>query len=533
MMKVILADDEIQIRRGLKMKANWEEEGFEIAGEASNGKEALELVKETCADVVITDVRMPVMDGIEFAGRCSREFPHVKVIVLSGYSDFEYVRSSLVEGVKDYLLKPVAPNDLAEALRRVKEDIAADKKKKLESEQLTRLVHTQLEEMKEQCVLQLVKQGWSEFEEKRLHHFKLGFLADQMKKVQFFTADLRTAADSENELWLPFRMMCREIAGTYEKTAVFHDPSYAHMIHFLHCSDTYSPSAETIVKKVQTCVRKYLGAEAVIGLGSPVSVSELKSGYISSLLAWSQSAQDEKPQMTDGTLQKDASALSPHMEKKIAASIENGSMKEGILLLNETLDEAKARSVFSFSFTAGRLLLLLESLAVKYDMSRPEINERMWTCQQSIGELTSHQMVSEHITEFARRVILHVNVFRSSPNGLSIVENVRRYLELNYAQEVSLSTLAEQFHINSAYLSERFKLHVGKNFSDYLTELRIRHACELLTDKQLKVIDIAYLTGFSNSGYFSTVFKKQTGQTPAEYRKAALNLDEPGGHENR
>ncbi|UOK57428.1 response regulator [Bacillus sp. OVS6] len=127
MMKVIIADDEIQVRRGLKMKAKWEEEGFQIAGEASNGKEALQLVEEIKADLVITDVRMPVMDGIEFARRCHRKFPHVKVIVLSGYSDFEYVRSSLVEGVKDYLLKPVAPDELAGALRRVKEEIVLEK----------------------------------------------------------------------------------------------------------------------------------------------------------------------------------------------------------------------------------------------------------------------------------------------------------------------------------------------------------------------------------------------------------------------
>jgi two-component system response regulator YesN len=104
-------------------------------------------------------------------------------------------------------------------------------------------------------------------------------------------------------------------------------------------------------------------------------------------------------------------------------------------------------------------------------------------------------------------------------------------LDLNFANEVTLTSLAEQFHINSAYLSELFKLHIGQNFSDYLVEVRMKHACELLRDRQLKVIDIAFLTGYSNSGYFSTVFKKHVGQTPAEYRKSALNLDEMAGRE--
>ncbi|WP_224771268.1 response regulator transcription factor [Metabacillus idriensis] len=534
MMKVIIADDEIQVRRGLKMKADWEEEGFQIAGEASNGKEALQLVEETRADLVITDVRMPVMDGIEFAGRCHREYPHVKVIVLSGYSDFDYVRSSLIEGVKDYLLKPVAPNELAEALRRVKNEIVLEKKKQFESEKVSRLVHTQLEGMKEQYVLQLVKEEWSEpFAAERLQHLNLGFLAEEEKHVQFFTVELRASAEhSVKELWLPFRMLCKEMADQYEGTCTFYDAGYANMLHFLHCKDKKAPlETSSMVKKVQTYVRKYLQAETVIGVGKPASVTELKTGYISSLLAWSQSDPCAKSQIIDGTLHKEVFELSPDQEKKAANMIENGSLQECSKLIFDLLNEAKIKSMLSFSFAANRLLLMLESLAAKYDMDRAEMNQTMWTCQQSIGELTAHEKVIEQVTSFAHRIILLVRKSRSSPNGLAIVENVRRYLDLNFANEVTLTSLAEQFHINSAYLSELFKLHIGQNFSDYLVEVRMKHACELLRDRQLKVIDIAFLTGYSNSGYFSTVFKKHVGQTPAEYRKSALNLDEMAGRE--
>lgn len=524
MMKVILADDEIQVRRGLKMKANWEEEGFLIAGEASNGMEALQLVKEMKADVVITDVRMPVMDGIEFAGRCHREFPSVKVIVLSGYSDFDYVRSSLIEGVKDYLLKPVAPDELAGALRRVKEEIAAEKKKQLEADKMTRLVHTQLEEMKEQYILQLVKQDWTESAAERLHHFEMDFLANKENFVQFFTVELRSARYSVKELWLPFRMLCKEIAGTYDGACAFYDAGYASMIHFLQCSsDRNAFETSSMIKKVQTYAKKYLGAETVIGIGKQVPASELKTGYISALLAWSQSDPDEKSQVIDGTLHKELYELSPDLEKKAVNLIENGRMRECSMLIVDLLNEAKTKSMLSFSFAAGRFLLMLESLAVKYDLDREQMNQTMWTCQQSIGELTSHEKVIEQLTDFAHSIIQKVNKFRSSPNGLSVVQNVRRYLDLNFANEISLSVLADQFHINSAYLSELFKLHVGLTFSDYLVEVRMKHACRLLKDRQLKVIDIAYLTGYSNSNYFSTVFKKHIGQTPAEYRKNALN----------
>jgi two-component system response regulator YesN len=112
-----------------------------------------------------------------------------------------------------------------------------------------------------------------------------------------------------------------------------------------------------------------------------------------------------------------------------------------------------------------------------------------------------------------------VKEVRSSSSGSELVKKVRHFIEKHYANEITLSTLSKQFHINSAYLSEIFKTHVGKNFSDYLNDLRMENAKKLLMDPQLKIIDVAHLAGFSNSGYFSTVFKKNVGLSPAEYRK--------------
>ena len=137
MMKVLITDDEIQIRKGLRLKVDWEEEGFQIVEEASNGKEALEILQTMDIDIVITDMRMPIMDGVELAKHCHQEFPHVKVIVLSGYSDFDYVRNSMQQGVKDYLLKPVAPDELVEALRKIRKEVEEEKRKQVEIAQMS------------------------------------------------------------------------------------------------------------------------------------------------------------------------------------------------------------------------------------------------------------------------------------------------------------------------------------------------------------------------------------------------------------
>uniref|UniRef100_UPI001ABBD0A5 response regulator n=1 Tax=Enterobacter agglomerans TaxID=549 RepID=UPI001ABBD0A5 len=153
MLKVLITDDEMQVRLGLRMKINWEEEGFEIVGEASNGKEAIEWLRTEKINLIITDMRMPIMDGLELAQYCYTEFPQVKLIVLSCYSDYEYIRGSMKEGVKDYLLKPVSPDELEKTLRKIRKEIEKEKKKQADEAQMLHFVMTQFEVVQEQYLL--------------------------------------------------------------------------------------------------------------------------------------------------------------------------------------------------------------------------------------------------------------------------------------------------------------------------------------------------------------------------------------------
>ena len=528
MMKVVITDDEIQIRKGLKMKVDWEEEGFQIVGEASNGKETLDLLNSIDVDIVITDVRMPIMDGIEFAKQCNREFPHVKVIVLSGYSDFDYVRSSLIEGVKDYLLKPVAPDEIIESLYRIRSDIEKDKKKQLETEKMNKLVHSQLEEMKQQYILHLAKEELPDLNIAldRLQQLQLNEFTVKDVCVQFFTIEMR-AKDAHllKELWLPFTMICKEISREYDSTYCFYDANYTNMLHFIHRVDSgKGAQTTTIIQKVQKYVKSYLKIETVAGVGKIVAgIKEFKTGYISALLSWSQSQLGSHSQMIEGTDNKELYEFSPDVEKRLVNSIENVSIHDFKHNIKGILGETNNQSMMSFSFAASRVLFLLSSLATKYNLDTYESHHLIWNCQQSIWQLNTHTKVVDQLIKLAGLIMDKVQEARFSSNGSAIVKNVRKFLDMHYASEISLTTLSEQFHINSAYLSELFKYHVGQNFSDYLIQLRVENAKVLLKDRQLKIIDVAYLVGFSNSGYFSTVFKKHVGKTPAEFRKELTN----------
>ncbi|MCR8848127.1 response regulator [Rossellomorea sp. SC111] len=521
MLKVILVDDEIQIRRGLKWKVDWDEEGFVIAGEASNGKEALQVIEEVIPDLVLTDVRMPVLDGMQLVKALSGKYPEIKVIVLSGYADFEYVRSSLVEGVKDYLLKPVDPEELTAALRKSRGEIEEEKQRRMETDRMNKF---HAEEMREQYLLHLVKDEWAEknISGERLSQLKLDVLVGEDTVVQFITVEIRSS-DSEQvrDLFLPFKMLCRELSYKHEGIMSFYDTSYPNMIHFLCHHHSGGDQVPHFVQELQKNVRAYLNLETVIGLGKVVrGLSQLKNGYISALLSWSQSSADVMSQLIDGTSSKQTAEFTEDAEWKLSNSMEQGdfeSFKKHLLI---TLAECDRQSVMSYSFAASRVLFMLGSMARKYDLYTDDLKKKMWNCQLGIWELTSRDRVKGELLDLARMIAEKVSETRHSSNGIAIVENVRRYMDRHYTNEISLSSLADQFHINSAYLSEMFKELIGQNFSDYLVNLRMEKARSLLMDEQLKVIEIAHLVGYSNSGYFSTVFKKRFGLKPLDYRKS-------------
>ncbi|MEC1522141.1 response regulator [Neobacillus niacini] len=520
-MKVLIVDDEIQIRKGLRLKVDWDEEGFQLVEEASNGEEALGILQTKAIDVVITDMRMPIMDGVELAKRCHQEFSHVKVIVLSGYSDFDYVRNSLQQGVKDYLLKPVAPDELVEALRKIRKEVTDEKRKQAEIAQMSRLVHSHLQELQEQFILHLAKEEVLQLPivTERLQQLQLEELANENGKVQFITVEIRESHGSNRleELRLPFQLLCKEIAQQQKTAYVFTDPSYPNMVQFLTLIESNSPSTDQFVQHIQVNINKLLKLETVIGIGAIVNgLSEYRSGYISSLLAWSQSQLGSKSQVMDqSAASEEFFDFSPDFEKRITNSIENldfTAFKDNLQMVLE------GRSVMSFSFAANQVLFMLGSLAKKYDVETKDIQNTIWNCQQNIWKLYSQHKVKDDLIQLASLIIEKVRLARFSNKRL--IDSIRHYLDQHYASEISLTTLSSLFHINSAHLSETFKHHVGQNFSDYLVTLRMDKAKQLLKDKQLKIIDVSNLVGFSNSGYFSTVFKKHFGQTPVEFRNS-------------
>ncbi|WP_379134234.1 helix-turn-helix domain-containing protein [Paenibacillus sp. sgz500958] len=535
MYTVMLVDDEKGVRNSIKAKINWEEAGFCIVSEASSGSEALKLLEQgPLPHLVISDIRMPQMTGIEFIQICQNRYPDLRTAVLSGYSDFEYLKSAIKLGVKDYLLKPVARGELIELLARLSADLQSEFEEIQAAQRELVQKNEQLRMLQEHFLLQLVKEDWHSLSavKERLIQLQLAPLSVENLNARFLAVEMRIPPgrlsgweDRRDLLHLAFQMLCRETASQWRGIYPFADIAHSSIMYFLIATNDetqHSRLAEKFMEQLRSNISNVLRLDSVIGIGEPVTgINRLKNGYASCMLSWSQSTvHGQEGQETHGVLEMTHS-FTPEVERKLIQAIENLDMKAFHRQLDAIFKPDQETPVFAFTFLALRVLLLFSSVAKKFEIAGSALQQYLWNCQMMISGLESRGEVMGQIDVLAEQVMEEVKKTRFS-SGLQLAEAVRKYVEENFSYELTLSSLADMFHINETYLSGLFKQHVGITFSDYVTALRISKAEQLLRENELKLTDIAMLVGYSTSSYFSTCFKKSFGKSPKEYREEYL-----------
>ncbi|WP_410511337.1 response regulator [Paenibacillus sp. BR2-3] len=531
MYTIMLVDDEKGVRNSIKAKINWEEAGFRIISEASGGSEALKLLEEgPLPHVVISDIRMPQMNGIEFIKICKQRYPGLRTAVLSGYSDFEYLQAAIQLGVKDYLLKPVVRGELTEMLGKLAGDIRTEHANDHASQLELLQKNEQLRRLQEHFLLQLVKEEWYSLlaVKERLQQLQLASLAIDGLKAQFLAVEMRIPSgrisesqDRRDLLHLAFQMLCRETASKWGGIYPFLDIAHSSMMYFLivrEDGEQDNTHSEKFAAELKRNISDYLKLESVLGIGETmVGLNRLKNGYASCMLSWSQSTVHKQGENEHNGVLELTHAFTPEAERRLVQAIENLDMNAFRQQLQAIFSTESDTPMFAFTFLALRLLLLFSSVAKKFEIGGSSLQKYLWNCQMTISDYQSREEVMGQIYELSRLVMDEVKKTRFS-SGQHMIEAVRKYVEENFCYELTLSSLADMFHMNETYLSGLFKQHVGTTFSEYVTSLRLGKAEQLLKENELKLTDIAMLVGYSTSSYFSTCFKKSTGKSPKEYR---------------
>lgn len=534
MYKVLLVDDERQIRQGLKAKLNWNEHGFELCGEAADGKEALELISQLRPDVIITDIRMPIMDGISLLQSCSTAYPDVRFIVLSGYEEFNYVKAAMQHGASDYLLKPVIRKELASRLDTIRSALDTRHKERDVEKQLKRQLDSNYQRLREQFLLQTARAGaegkeWA----KEADRLGLGEILKSNTFIRFVTLEIKDTREGvkgstpDSLLLLAVYLMSRELLQLWgEEAHVFRDPAAPQLLHLVLKCETFGEGMLEQWLRTEFCpqLEQMLKVRAQMGIGIAVSgQTEWRRGYLSSRLQWMQQpavgSNHEGSSSDNYELKAETFELFPISEKQLTLAITEGDMPSFRRTLRALLEPNLPLTLQALSVRLLRLVLFLDGMALKHGLKLEETQHMISGLPESLWQCQTPDKAENLFVRIAEQLIWHVERGQQS-SGHDVVGQVVAYLQEHYADEdISLSRMASRFHLHVSYLSELFKKITGKNYSEYLTEIRMAKAKELAGDPRLRVSDISELVGFSNPNYFSQVFKKTTGLSPIDYRQ--------------
>jgi len=518
MIKVLIVDDEALVRIGIKTLIPWQELGFELIGEAPNGKRALEMVHQMSPDIIFTDIKMPVMNGIELIKQLKKEQNHAKVIILSAFDDFAFVKEAMKLGAEDYVLKlELEPEQMIHMLKELQA------KHSIQQQSSTRYLQLHKEKLFKDIVLGLV---YSHLE-----------IRDSLATLNF-------SLPEQELVCLILEVDDQRIYLKYEESAHLLDfsivnvleeviTSYAHgyvvnmgskqfvaILSLMNREEkNRSKLLEELTDNMKVSLHKYLNTSVSIG------VSCFHETYIEIKDSYKEAKKAIKHKFIyprgSNIHYNDVSEL-PAYAEDLSAEMNGleGAFNRGediaisakFDVLISKIDTSSMVTLEQLSSLCHAIRFLSLQFMEKYQLRGKETMDK--TMNEPIEKLIRKQDFLEWIQLLKQRFML---LFTENKDGIHVYA-AKLYINKYYSEDLSLEKVADKLQLSASYLSNLFKKESGQNFVDYITEVRIQKAKELLKSTDQKIYEIASAVGFANEYYFSKVFKKIVGESPLKFR---------------
>lgn len=517
--KVLLVDDEEIVCDGLTRFVNWEELGYQVASSASSVAQALVYMESSPVDLVISDIRMPVQNGLQLLEVIHSEYPTVHTIVLSGYGEFEYARQAMRLGASDFLTKPVNFGELKKLLVTIRKKLDEGRREDRNRKQYMQmhLNHVLISLAKgyigniQQEQAELAGLPWDrEYCIFRIQNQKsYNEQADLTASKELISRIASQAADEQGAtIWL-FNNELSEIACLWM-------PSVE--------DDTTTSYLNALSENLE----KYQ-IEAVVGISERHRrLVHLKEAYLEAGRAL-QYAMLHNRKLTHYREIDHVLLTDYQIDEKLAAEIldllasaEQWSRIEAIIYSTIDVMNRNGRESHEIqAFCIQILFMISQHLRsinnMKYSAS---LDNALFATVRDLLLSSDVTGMKDSIANALARMNEEVNPLDQAAKPCHMIAKVQRYIDEHYAQDISLTTLSNVFFIHPIYLSRLFKEKTGMNYLDYVTEVRIMHAKEMLRNPALKVYEICQMVGYDSPRYFSKLFKSLTGTTPKEYKES-------------
>lgn len=530
MYKVLIVDDEYYFRQALKVSLPWEELGFRIAGEAKNGEEALVLLSETGPDVVLVDINMPIMDGMEFIRNAKRSGQEAKFIVLTGQSEFAYAKQAVQLGVFNYVLKPVDEDELRSSLHDIKNLIQEERAARLELDDLKKQAEEHMPVLKErwlnEWLLGKIRMD-SPSAAERLHEWGIDLQAPYYRVI---VVDIDQAEELiyEEDKQI-FKHAVQEIAQDRIQTAYPYAGCHDNNGRFVMIvgspagtSDNMQPLCEAIRKSVQTKT----ACTVTIGVGSEYPGLESASvSYNEALYALKHRFVLGGNRVIVHSMAAESGAqvslFSVEKRSSLLMCMRVGNISEAEEWLTAFFRDVRAKNASMEVLIVAGLEIVSTCLEFLTEMSQSFEDVFQEPARPDIIRLTQQMSSLSQLESWIRTLIIksiaHVNG-RKQTRSAKVVEEVKAYIRSHFGnEELRIEDIANSVYMNYTHLCYVFKRETTITINDYLTEFRIAKAKELFDQGEKVVQEVASRVGYADANYFSKCFKKVMGITPSKY----------------
>lgn len=520
--RVLLADDEEEIRAGISRKIQWDRLGFGLAGEAGNGREALELAEQLRPDVVLTDIKMPFMDGLELCRHLQKSLPAAKVIMFSGFDEFEYARQAVGMNVFEYILKPINAAELNQVLIRLKEQMDKQRAERRDVENLRRRYESSLPVLRELFYARLLDGQIPAGQiQSRAAQYELD-LPEGEWIAAVFRVDEREQEFHRDGVLLSLQELLENQGENLDwpvRTALYNDT----VAMLVQTGKVYPLLGE--LERLRSLAQSELGVEITAGVGPACkSLLEIRKSRIGACAALDyRVVMGNQKVIYIGDLEPDLSAtlcLGEEDQHRLSSAIKLGEEKE----VSETIRRLIGRIQDSrMDLTQCQLFLMefsthLIRLARAAGVGLEEVFGSHFTGAVPIEQFCSYEELEDWCVEKGICLRRLLDKQRMDSAG-RVIERAKLFIDEHYADsELSVETLCSYLHLSPAYFSTVFKRETGMSFTNYMTGVRMEEAARLLRETDEKTYLIAEKTGYADPNYFSYVFKRRYAMSPSKYR---------------
>lgn len=538
MFKLLVVEDEEMIRRKILNNIDWKENGFSEVFSASDGQEALEIARRTGIDLLITDIQMPNLNGIELIREVKKINREVKTIIITAYAEFEYAKESVRLNVNDYMLKPFISKNLLEIANKLKEEIIRERSERVEIENLVLQLRENKKALQDKLFSDLLSNNFIGNIENNLEYLGLSTI----KGVEYFVAvlnmddfeELIREEDEEHKYICNlklFNWVKKFLAGFEGEKSAAGNPDTGYyvinyktdqvVIVFYSDLDGAAGRMEELIDRAG----KDLGYTLTVGIGN--QYQNLRDMYISYREACSAAllscihGKGTLYNFNDINYDNKIYSKELHIlvDNKLYDDLRIGAFEEIKKDIEEILREIKNSrlGVDAINTIINNIILLSCKTVNELGYNVLEIFGNHFTPYFDIRGISALVQLEEWFLNFFSKINDYINQRRKSRNESLIIE-VKEYIDRNFVENITLTSLSRKFSISTGYLSILFNDHTGQNFIDYISNLRIQKAKEFLKNSDLRVYEIAERVGYRDAYYFSSAFKRIVGINPTEYR---------------